>query len=73
MKGIPLIYFSILQRKALTPNDFASLEEVEARLLHFQEYYQSVAKPFAWHFTRTDLADLMKKLNAAPLSLRPAA
>ena len=26
------IYFSIIQRKVLTPNDFASLEEVEQRL-----------------------------------------
>jgi len=29
------IYFSIVQRKALTPNDFSSLEEVEERLLAF--------------------------------------
>ena len=30
------IYFSIVERKALTPNDFSSLEEVENRLLGFQ-------------------------------------
>jgi hypothetical protein len=29
------IYFSVLQRKVLTPNDFASLEEVGQRLLAF--------------------------------------
>ena len=67
------IYFSIVQRKVLTPNDFTSLTEVEARLLGFQEYYQSIAKPFAWHFTRTDLAHLLKKLDAVPIPLRWAA
>jgi hypothetical protein len=67
------IYFSIVQRKVLTPNDFTSLAEVEARLLGFQEYYQNIAQPFAWDFTRADLADLMKKLDAAPIPLRRAA
>ncbi len=67
------IYFSIVQRKVLTPNDFTSLTEVEVRLLGFQEYYQSIAEPFGWQFTRTDLADLMRKLDDVPISLRPAA
>jgi hypothetical protein len=31
------IYFSIIQRKVLTPNDFASLEEVKQRLLLYEE------------------------------------
>ena len=31
------IYFSIIQRKVLTPNDFASLEEVEQRLRLYEE------------------------------------
>ena len=67
------IYFSIVQRKVLTPNDFTSLTEVEVRLLGFQEYYQSLARPFVWQFTRADLADLMRKLDDVPISLRPAA
>jgi hypothetical protein len=67
------IYFSIVQRKALTPNDFSSLLEVEERLLHFQEYYESIATPFEWKFTRGDLAQLLQKLHARPTSLRPAA
>lgn len=46
------LYFSIVQRKALTPNDFSSLNEVEERLLHFQDYYESIATPFEWKFTR---------------------
>jgi len=32
------IYFSILQRKALTPNDFPSLLSLEHRLISFQQY-----------------------------------
>ncbi len=67
------IYFSIVQRKVLTPNDFTSLTEAEVRLLGFQEYYQTIARPFAWHFTREDLTDLLKKLDAAPPALPRAA
>jgi DDE superfamily endonuclease len=59
------IYFSIVQRKALTPNDFSCLSEVEDRVLRFQEYYESTAVPFDWRFTRADLADLSKKIAAA--------
>lgn len=57
------IYFSILQRKALTPNDFASLAAVEERLLTFQTYYETIARPFEWKFTRHDLAKLLNKIN----------
>ena len=49
------IYFSILQRKLLDPNDFASLAELEARLLAFGEHSNGVATPFEWRFTRLDL------------------
>ena len=59
------IYFSILQRKLLTPHDFASLAELEARLLAFQQHYQQIARPFQWRFTRRDLANLLEKLALA--------
>jgi hypothetical protein len=58
------IYFSIVQRKALTPNDFRSLPDVEERLLAFQCYYERVATPFEWRFTKDDLAALMRKLDS---------
>ncbi len=67
------IYFSIVQRKALTPNDFASLEDVADRLRRFQDYYERIATPFEWTFTRADLAGLLKKMDAARTALRPAA
>ena len=60
------IYFSVIQRKVLTPNDFASLQEVSQRLLAFQDLYEQAAKPFEWKFTRADLQDLMNKLKQPP-------
>lgn len=60
------IYFSVIQRKVLTPNDFASLEEVRQRLLAFQNLYEQVAAPFEWKFTRADLQELVQKLNRTP-------
>ena len=57
------IYFSIVQRKVLTPNDFADLDAVEARLLAFGERYQQLATPFEWRFTRADLARLLARLS----------
>ena len=46
------IYFSIVQRKALTPNDFDSLRALRQRLIGFQKHYERIAKPFEWKFTR---------------------
>ena len=57
------IYFSIVQRKVLTPNDFDSLDAVEDRLLAFQNRYEEIAKPFDWKFTRVDLSAFMEKLS----------
>ena len=56
------IYFSILKRKVLTPNDFPSRQAVVERILAFQHHYQMIARPFHWTFTRDDLAKLMAKL-----------
>ena len=65
------IYFSIVQRKVLTPNDFASLAELEQRLLAFQPHYERTARPFKWTFTRTNLHALLAKIDAQRLA--PAA
>jgi hypothetical protein len=58
------ILFSVVQRKVLTPNDFADLADVQARLLAFQTRYEASAKPFEWKFTRHDLDLLFKRLAA---------
>ena len=57
------IYFSIVTRKVLTPNDFSSRLEVKERLFGFQKRYQEVAEPFEWKFTRADLDRLCAKLS----------
>ena len=65
------IYFSIIQRKVLTPNDFSSLAELERCLLAFQSHYERTASPFKWTFTRRDLHTLLAKIDAKRLA--PAA
>jgi transposase len=57
------IYFSVVQREVLTPNDFLDLAEVEQRLLGFQHRYQQAAVPFDWRFTRADLEQLLRRLD----------
>jgi hypothetical protein len=67
------IYFSVVQRKVLTPNDLPSLAAVEDRLLRFQEHYEQVAKPFEWNFTRRDLRRLLSALGDSEAPQRQAA
>jgi hypothetical protein len=62
------IYFSVLQRKVLTPSDSPSLQALAQRILDFQRHYQSIARPFEWRFTRKDLAALLRKLEHPPLA-----
>lgn len=57
------IYFSVLQRKVLTPNDFPNLVTLEARLLEFQANYENIAKPFQWKFTRDDLNRILSDIS----------
>ncbi len=57
------IYFSVVQRKVLQPNDFADLGVLEQRLLAFGRRYEQIAEPFEWKFTRQDLDRLLSKLD----------
>jgi hypothetical protein len=56
------IYFSVVQRKVLTPNDFYDLTDIENRLAAFEDRYNFTAKPFRWRYTKTDLDALIKRL-----------
>jgi len=58
------IYFSILQRKVLTPNDFPNRDAVRLRLALYEELSNRTPKPFRWKFTRQKLAQWLQK--AAP-------
>jgi hypothetical protein len=64
------IYFSIVQRKVLTPNDFKSIHELEQRLLAFERRYEETASPFQWTFTRKDLTTLLAKIENKRLASR---
>ena len=58
------IYFSIIQRKVLTPNDFANVDAIRLRLALYEQLSNRTPKPFAWKFTRQDLLNWLKR--AAP-------
>ena len=67
------IYFSILQRKALTPNDFADLDALAARITAFEDHDRQIAKPFDWTFTRAKLDALLARLAGREPRLHLAA
>jgi hypothetical protein len=60
------IYFSIVQRKVLTPKDFPDLDTLQQQLLTFGRRYQQIAAPFQWKFTRADLDRLAQRLDQPP-------
>jgi len=59
------IFFSILQRKALTPNDFPNTQALAERILRFECHYNDRARPFQWTFTRDKLEDFMRRCGLA--------
>jgi hypothetical protein len=58
------IFFSILQRKVLTPNDLTDLDALAERVLAFQDRYNATATRFDWRFTRADLDRLLDRIAA---------
>jgi hypothetical protein len=57
------IYFSIIQRKVLTPNDFANLDAIRVRLALYAELSNRTPRPFKWKFTRQDLLEWLKRAS----------
>ncbi|MFZ3491865.1 IS630 family transposase [Streptomyces sp. 5.8] len=57
------IFFSIVQRKVVSPNDFTDLDQVRDRLRRFEDRYNTTAQPFQWKFTTSDLDDLLARLD----------
>jgi transposase len=57
------IFFSIVQRKVVTPNDFTDLDQVQDRLTAFEHRYNQTARPFKWKFTPADLEDLLARIE----------
>ncbi|AII11403.1 transposase (plasmid) [Rhodococcus opacus] len=66
------IYFSITQRKVLSPNDFEDLNAVERRLLAFEERYNVTAAPFKWRYTTADLRQHLERLDHHDRNLQAA-
>ncbi|MGH3420110.1 MAG: IS630 family transposase [Streptosporangiaceae bacterium] len=57
------IFFSIIQKKVISPNDFASLDDLEQTLLAFVRRYNQTARPFNWKFTASDLTALLARIS----------
>lgn len=58
------IFFSIVQRKVVKPQDFPDLPALEQRLLAFQNRHNQTAQPFDWRYTRQDLKRYLARLAA---------
>jgi hypothetical protein len=54
------LFFSIVQRKVLTPLEVTDEAALTQRLLAFQTYYAKTAKPFTWRFTAKDLKNRLE-------------
>ncbi|MGV9339894.1 IS630 family transposase [Streptomyces sp. NPDC003688] len=57
------IFFSVVQRKVVAPNDFTNLDQAQDRLRAFEDRYNATAQPFQWKFTTSDLDDLLARLE----------
>jgi hypothetical protein len=58
------IYFSVLQRKLLTPDDFPDLDLLADRLTAFEVRYNVAARPFEWRFNGNNLNRLLTRTAA---------
>jgi hypothetical protein len=67
------IYFSIVQRKVLEPNDFDDAGQLARTLNAFEQHWNQIAQPFDWRFTRHDLAALIERLTSHDPQLQLAA
>lgn len=69
-------FFSIIQKKVVTPNDFASTTELSQTLLAFVDRYNQAARPFNWKFTADDLTALLRRISEheqQPTTTNPSA
>jgi transposase len=58
------VVFSVIQRKVVKPSDIGDADALAARLLAFQDRYNTTARPFDWKFTRAGLNDLCQRIDA---------
>ena len=67
------IFFSIVQKKVISPNDFASTGQLAATLLAFTARYNQTTRPFNWKYTATDLATTLDRISAHQQPAKPPA
>ncbi len=67
------IFFSIIQKKVISPNDFASTGHLAATLLAFTARYNQTSRPFNWKYTATDLATTLDRISAHQQPAKPPA
>ena len=65
------IFFSIIQRKVLSPNDFTDLDDVITASPTSKTATTRPPDPFKWKFTTTDLADFLTD-STTTTSTRPS-
>jgi transposase len=65
------IFFSIVQRKVVSPNDFAGTDQLSATLLAFTDRYNTTTAPFNWKYTAADLERQLARLDTAIPTSRP--
>jgi len=58
------IFFSIVQRKVLTPAAAESITKLRARVMDFEVRYRRKCRPFKWKFTRADFRKRLRDLAA---------
>jgi hypothetical protein len=57
------IVFSVIQKKVITPNDFAGTGTLSHALLAFVDRYNLSARPFNWKFSADDLTALLGRIS----------
>ena len=57
------IVFSVIQKKVITPSDFASTSTLSQTLLAFVDRYNLTARPFNWTFSADDLTALLRRIS----------
>lgn len=63
------IWFSIVQRKVLSPAVADSLEELERRILAFEAEYRRQPRPIRWTFTRQEFDRRLRELEDDAMQL----
>jgi len=71
--GLPDEIFFIIQKKVVSPNDFAGLDELSRTLLAFVDRYNQTARQFNWKFTASDLTGLLRRIGEHKQPAQPAA